>query len=339
VVPVSSTDRKQEERLMARIRNMPGVTGVTGALTRMGSSLGRNEIVFRGTNGEHRLRCTNTFIDFNYLTFYDIKMKAGRSFSAEYGEDRNGQSYVINESMARELLSLSPSGDTSIAGLIGKGIRYGWEDSLGTIIGITRDFNFSTLHHRIEPLCMNYLKEYFFTDLSIRVDTKKMTGTISEIEQNWKELLTGQPFSYYFLDSYLQQLYRSDTQTSIFIAIFTVIAFFVSCLGLVGVAAFNIERRTKEIGIRKVLGATVANIVFLLSIGFVRLVLISIVIAIPIAWWAIDRWMEGFAYHIDINLWMFIVAGMIALLIAVLTSGFQAVRAAVSNPVDSIKVE
>lgn len=339
VIPVSSTNRQQEERLMERIRNMPGVTGITGALRRMGSSLGTNDIVFRGPNGDQSFRPAVMYGDFNYLSFYDITMKAGRSFSAEYGADRNGQSYVINETMARELLSASSSKDTSLAGLIGKGIRFGWEDSLGTIIGITRDFNFSSLHNRIEPLCMNYLREYFFTDLSIRIDTKKMAGTIAEVEQNWKELLPGQPFSYYFLDKYLQELYRSDTQTSIFIAIFTIIAFIVSCLGLIGVAAFNIERRTKEIGIRKVLGATVSNIVFLLSIGFVRLVFISILISIPIAWWAINSWMQGFAYHIDISLWMFLVAGMIALLIAIFTSGFQAVRAASSNPVDSIKVE
>ena len=344
VIPVSSVDRQREERLMKRFRKVAGVQDVTGALSRLGNSLGQQGVIFQANNANHTLYCSSMFIDYNYLSFYRISLFAGRDLSPEFGVDGNGESFsghsfIINETMARLLLTYSSPKDTALASLIGKGFRYGWQDSFGTIVGITRDFNFSSLHQRIEPVCLSYLHEYFFTDLSVRLDNMKSSQVLSQLEQIWKDELPSQQFSYYFLDNYLQQLYRSDTQTGTFIALFTLVAFFVSCLGLVGVAAFNIERRTKEIGIRKVLGATLSNIVFLLSKDFVKLVLVSISIAIPIAWWAIFQWMQSFAYHTTISWWMFAAASIIALLLAITTVSFQAVRAAIANPVESLRLE
>jgi putative ABC transport system permease protein len=279
------------------------------------------------------------YIDFNYLSFYNIHLLAGRNLSSTFGADRNGRSYIINETLARQLLPYTTSRDTSLAGLVGKGFRYSYEDSSGTIVGIARDFNFGSLHERIEPLCMSYQYEYYFIDISIRVDLPKMQQTLARAEQEWKAFLPAQQFSWYFLDDSLQQLYRSDRQTGTLIAIFAAIAFIISVLGLTGVAAFAIERRTKEIGIRKVLGATVTSILILLSRELLLLVLISICIALPTAWWATYAWMQGFAYHESMSIWIFAVVAGFALLVAAITVNIQATKAAMANPVKSLRLE
>lgn len=338
VIPVSDTERQAEEQLMQRIRNIPGVQDVTGALRRLGNTLEQNEVIYAGGNEQCRFRCANMFVDHNYLSFYNIRLLAGRGFDASFGADRKGNSYIINESMARMLRAYSTAADTSLAGLIGQPFGYGYSDSLGTIVGITKDFNFSSLHQLVEPLCISYLYEYYFTDLSIKLDMSKTTEVLAQTEQAWKASMPAQPYSWHFLDDHLEQLYRSDRQAGALMISFSVIALIISCLGLIGVVAFIIERRTKEVSIRKVMGATVERIVLLLSKDFLQLVFISICIALPIAWWAIQEWIKDFAYHTNMPWELFIITGSLALLLAAFTIIFQVVRAAMANPVKGLAV-
>lgn len=336
VIPVSDTDRRVEEQLMERLRNIPGVQDVTGALRRLGNTLEQHEVIFQGGNEKRTFRCANMYVDYNYLSFYHIDLLAGRDFSPAFGTDRTGNTYIINETMARLLLSYSSASDTSLAGLIGQPFGYGYFDTLGTVVGIARDFNFSSLHLRIEPLSMSYQHEYYFTDLSIKLDMTKTKEALSQIERVWKTTLPTQPFAWHFLDNHLEQLYRSDQQAGTLMIIFSVIALVVSCLGLIGVAAFIMERRAKEVSIRKVMGATVSHIVFLLSKDFLRLVFISICIALPIAWWAVHQWMQEFAYHTAIGWELFAITGLLSFLLAAVTIIFQVGKAAMENPVKQL---
>jgi putative ABC transport system permease protein len=337
VIPVSDANRQAEEQLIQQLRNIPGVQDITGALRRLGTPLEQNEVIFQGSQGRDSFRCANLYVDYNYLSFYNIPLLAGRGLSATYGADRNSNSYIINETMAWALLPYSDASDTSLAGLIGQPFGHSYADTIGTIVGITRDFNFSSLHQRVEPLCMTYLHEYYFTDLSVKLDMTRITEVMGEIEQVWKGKLTSQPFSWHFLDDHLEQLYRSDKQAGSFMTIFAVIALLVSCLGLIGMAAFITERRAKEISVRKVMGASAERITMLLSGDFFRLVLISVCIALPLTWWAMYEWMQGFAYHTTLQWSLFAIGGVLTLLLATVTIIFQVMRAAMVNPVKHLR--
>lgn len=339
VIPVGYADRQKEEELMHQLRSVAGVQDITGALRRLGNSIDLNEIVFKGDRGQQTFRCASMWVDYNYLSFYHIPLLAGRNFSPGFQADRASQSYIINETMARQLLAASPGRDTSLNALIGKPFRYGFEDSMGSIIGVTLDFNFNSLHERVQPLCITYMHDYFFTDLSIRVNAKNAGEVMAQVEKSWKAFFPSQQLSWHFLDSSLRELYRSDTQTGIFISLLTVIALIISCLGLIGVAAFTIERRTKEIGVRKVLGASATSIIILIAGHFSRLIVVSTCIALPSAWWVANWWLDSFAYHTAIRWWMFALAGVSALLIVLFAVGIQSAKAAFANPVKSIRLE
>ncbi len=339
VIPVSYSDRQREESLMHSIHNITGVKDVTGSLRRLGNLIDQNTIVFQDESTPYEYNVSILYADYNYIPFYDIEVIAGRNLSPDYGNDREGNTYILNETLAKQLLAHTPQPDTTLESLVGKSLRYGYEDSSGTIIGIVKDFNFGSLHQKIEPLCISYQDEYYFTDISVRLNDRLNSQTISSIEQVWQDLLPNQDFQYTFLDKHLEALYNSDEQSGRLISIFTVTDFIISCIGLIGITAFNIERRTKEIGIRKVLGATVRSIVALLSKDFLKLILISIIVAVPITWWAIQKWLENFAFRIDMDGWMFVIAAVSAMLVALITISFQSIKAAIANPVDSLRNE
>ncbi len=173
----------------------------------------------------------------------------------------------------------------------------------------------------------------------VRIAPNNASQAVAEIQSVWKKILPGNPLEYNFLDDTFNELYKEDRQTSFLIFVFSIIAIVISSLGLFGLATFTAEQRTKEIGIRKVLGATVSNITGLLSKDFVKLVFIAILIASPIAFWAMNKWIQNFAYRIDISWWIFIAAGLMALAIALITISFQAIKAAIANPVKSLRTE
>jgi putative ABC transport system permease protein len=173
----------------------------------------------------------------------------------------------------------------------------------------------------------------------MRINTRNIPALIRQVESKWKNMAPGQPFSYTFLDADFNKMYNVEQQTGKLFITFAVFAIFISCLGLFGLVTYAAEQRTKEIGVRKVLGASVGGIVAMLSKDFARLVLIACVIAFPVAWWAMNKWLQSFAYRTNISWWVFLVTGVVAITIALLTVGFQAVKAAIANPVKSLRTE
>jgi putative ABC transport system permease protein len=206
-------------------------------------------------------------------------------------------------------------------------------------VGIAKDFNINSLHYKIETMFMFNQKDWGYNTLSVKINGNKAAETISFIQSTWKKIFPDHPFEYQFLDEHFEDVYRADTQVSKIVSILAVLAIIISCLGLFGLASYSAEKRIKEIGIRKVLGATVQNITSLLSRDFLRLVLMANLIAWPIAWFAVHAWLQDYAYRINISWWVFAIAGMAALLIALLTVSFQAIKAATANPVTSLRSE
>ena len=216
-----------------------------------------------------------------------------------------------------------------------RGQQYRYE-----IIGVLRDFHFENLHEAIQPFSFELSTSPQYNYLIARArSSSDLPGLLADIEKMWKRLVPGEPLEYTFLDDDFQKNYKIDRQMAGLVGSFTGIAILISCLGLFGLAAFAAERRTKEIGIRKVLGASVAGITGLLAKDFIKLVLIAIVIASPLAWWGLHKWLQDFAYQIKIQWWMFAIAGLIAVVIAFLTVAGQAVKAALTNPVKSLRSE
>ncbi len=269
------------------------------------------------------------FVDFDYLKQYDMKMAAGRMFSRDFMTDTT-TAMVLNESAAKLFGYRTPQE------AVGRDFNQ-WGRQ-GKIIGVVKDFHFKSLQTEIKPLSMR-IEPNGCSLISVKVSPTNLPTTISAIENKWNTLIPARPFSYFFLDEHFDEQYRSEQRFGKLFLNFSILAIIISCLGLLGLASYSTMQRTREIGIRKVLGATVSNIVNLLSKDFLKLVIVAIVIASPIAWFAMHKWLQDFAYRIPISWWVFAVAAVAAALIAVLTVSFQAIKAAVSNPVISLRSE
>jgi putative ABC transport system permease protein len=269
--------------------------------------------------------------DENFIPTYGIKIVAGRNFFKDYGMDTS--SFLINET-AVKALELKSNEDA-----IGKQFQYGMQK--GTIAGVFNDFNFESLHQRIIPLVLFESRADDGSDYNnISIKTYgNVSGALAQIEKTWKKYLPEIPYEYKFLDDRYAKLYESENRQSSIFTIFSCIAIFIACLGLFGLSAFTITQRVKEIGVRKVLGASTGSIVKLISKDFLLLVVIAAVIAFPVAWYAMDHWLQDFAYRINIDWWVFVLAGIIALVIAFVTISFQAIKAARANPVKSLRTE
>lgn len=269
------------------------------------------------------------FTDFDYIPQYKIKMVAGRAFSKEMATDTT-QAMILNETAVKMFGYSSPKD------IIGK--KFDQWGRKGVIIGVTEDFHFRSLQEVIKPLSIRI--EPGGCDLvSVNITGSNVPATIAAIEAKWKSLIPNRPFNYFFLDEFFDKQYRSEVRFGKLFLNFALLAIFISCLGLLGLASYSTMQRTKEIGIRKVMGASVAGIVNLLSRDFLQLVLISFVIAAPVAWFVMHSWLKDFAYRIDISWWIFVLAGVLAVFIALGTISFQAIRAAVMNPVKSLRTE
>jgi len=208
------------------------------------------------------------------------------------------------------------------------------------VVGVMKDFNYSSLHNEVKPLELDYEgRSMRLSKMTVSVNSNNYKSLLAKLEAAWHKNLPGVPFEYQFLDEVMQKQYESEETLGNIINSFTLMAILISSLGLFGLASFSAEQRSKEIGIRKVLGASVSGIVQLLSKDFVKLVLLSFIIGTPIAWWAMNKWLSAFAYRTPISWWMFALAGLIAVCIAIITVSFQAIRAAVANPTKSLKTE
>jgi len=208
----------------------------------------------------------------------------------------------------------------------------------GEVIGVIKDFHYKSLHEKVSKAVL-LIYPPVVVKVAVKVKTANLAKTIEDIRSAWNKFSPDFPLDYHFLDENFDKMYKAEQKLSSLLWIFTAMAIFVGCMGLFGLTAFSAEQRVKEIGIRKVLGANTANIVTLLSKSFVTLIIISLLIASPIAWWAMNKWLEDFAYRINIGWWVFVIAGAAALLIAMLTVSFHAFKAAIANPVKSLRTE
>jgi len=208
----------------------------------------------------------------------------------------------------------------------------------GTIVGVMKDFHMSSFHEEIEPMIMGFNPEYFW-EINVKIRSDNIPETLSAVEKTFKKFIPDYPFNYTFLDEDIDALYRGEEQTGKIIRTFSVIAILIACLGLFGLAAFAAEKRTKEIGIRKVLGATSPSIMLLLSSEFTKWVLLANVIAWPVSYYAMNRWLQGFAYRTNIGIRAFILGSIFSFAVALITVSYQAVKSAVSDPVGSLRYE
>jgi putative ABC transport system permease protein len=269
------------------------------------------------------------FVDFDYIPQLKIKVIAGRTFSRQFMTDTT-HSMILNEAAVKLFGYATPEQ------AIGKKFQQWGRE--GTIVGVVKDFHFRSLQEVIKPLSIR-IEPRACNLLSINVDAGHIPATVAAVERKWKGLVPDKPFTYYFLDEFFDKQYRSEDRFGTLFLYFAGLAIFISCLGLMGLASYSTVQRTKEIGVRKVVGASVGQIVFLLSREFLALVLVAFVVSAPIAWWLIDGWLKGFAYRVPVYWWIFAVAGLLAALIAIVTVSFQAIKAALANPVNSLRSE
>jgi putative ABC transport system permease protein len=287
---------------------------------------GASQVFWEGKDPRSQIIIPSINVTESFIDVFQMKILAGRGFSTAYGNDSNH--YVINEKMMRTM-------GLTLATAVGKRLQYG--DVKGTVIGVVQDFNFKPIQQPIEPLVL--LLGDWRSFVVVRAKPGQSTAAVGALAAISRELNPAYPFSYNFLDQDLANLYKGEEQMSGIFNLFAILALVISGLGLYGLSAYLAQRRTKEIGVRKVLGASVFNILYLLSTGFTRLVLVAVVIAVPLSVWAINRWLEGFAFHVTVNWLIFPLAALTALVFAWVTVSFESLRAAVMNPAESLKVE
>ena len=298
------------------------VTGTSSLPTHIGS--GTSSAWWEGKEDGVRIQMQVNSVDSDYLDTFKMEMSQGRFFSREYPTDE--QAFVLNEAAVKAMGMESP---------VGK--RFKATGKEGSIIGIIKDFNYKSLHTAIEPLILVMDPRVYYA--CVRINADKISAAIRSLEDTWNKLVPGLPFEYSFLDGRINNLYRAEQRMAKVFNSSTVLALFIACLGLFGMASFSAERRTKEIGIRKVLGASVPSVVSMLSKEYAKLVLISNLIAWPTAYYVMNQWLRGFAYRTNIQIWTFLAAAATALLIAVLTVSYHTIKTATANPVDSLRYE
>jgi putative ABC transport system permease protein len=263
-------------------------------------------------------------VDFDFVKTFNIKIAQGRDFSNKFSTD--GSNYIINETAAAFIGMEEPVGKW-----------FSLRGSKGTIIGVMEDFHFKSLHKKVEPLILRIANYYSY--LIVKIRAKNIPATVSFLENKWKKFAPNCPFEYYFLDEAIDNLYSTEQRLGKIFRYFAFLAIFISCLGLFGLASFTIEQRNKEIGIRKILGATVPNILFLLTKDFAKWVLVANIIAWPVAYYAMYRWLQNFAYRTNIGISTFILSATLALFIALVTVSYQSIKTALANPIEALRYE
>jgi putative ABC transport system permease protein len=308
---------------------------VRAAIACLAAPVGENEfntaLYPRGRADAQRFDIRLNFVDYNFLEGFGLNLLAGRNFSPQISTD-SMQAFIINEATVKQMGLRAPEE------AIGKKVTIGVNDIEGTIIGVTKDFHHQSMHEAISPEVMMYWPRWFY-EISVKIAPQDISGTLAFLEKSWQRLVPGFPFQYQFLDDYVASLYLAEEKTERTVEIFSALAICIAGLGLFGLAAFAAEQRTKEVGIRKVLGASVAGVLALLSKDFVKLVFVANLFAWPMAWYAMNRWLQNFAYRIEIGWWIFALAGLGALAVALLTVSTQAIKAALANPVESLRYE
>ncbi|WP_259067633.1 ABC transporter permease [Mucilaginibacter sp. X4EP1] len=332
-IPLDGVTTKKYDLFKKELLNSNLISGVTASQDILGSHLDQTGVTFKPANGPKQdLGTTLLVVDTNYLNLYKIKLAAGKNFSSDKMPD--GRQFIVNEALAKELLKDHPK--APLSSLVGQ--QFGF-DTLGTIVGVAKNFNFNSLQYKIEPMFLVSSLHWGFRDISVKVNGNNTAAAIAFIKSTWDSVYPDYPLEYQFLDDHFNEVYKADNQVSQIVGILAGLAIFISCLGLFGLASHAAQKRIKEIGVRKVLGASVQNITLLLSSNFLKLVLIANLIAWPVAWFFMHKWLQTFAYHVNIQWWIFLLSGIVSILIAFLTVSYQSVKAAIANPVKSLRSE
>jgi putative ABC transport system permease protein len=322
-----------ENSFKAELTQIPGILAASSANRVAGDELGRAFNVHRtDKNTDAHLSMRNMGVDFNFLSLYGIPLLAGRNFTpADYNREYNNlHNIMVSEAAVKSL------GYTSNEDAIGKTIKV-WNKNWD-IVGVIKDFHQKSLHYAMESVL---IMPFYGSDypISVKLKTKDLNTTIESIKAKYNAFFPGNLFDYYFIDDHFNALYNDDLLFGKVFALFAGFAIFIACLGLLGLSLFTTAQRMKEIGVRKVLGASVSSIVLLLSKDFIRLIIVAFIIATPVAWYVMHNWLEGFAYRIPISWWIFPSAGLLAFFIAIGTVSLQTMKAASTNPVSSLRSE
>jgi putative ABC transport system permease protein len=332
IIPNSYALGKNEQVFKQQILQDPHIVSATVSLYKpAGPSNYNNALAYPQGNDKLIVDGVDFHVDENYIPTLGIKIVNGRNFSKEFATD--SLAIILNETAAHAFgwNDITAVGKTVIRQNSDRGSNVAFH-----VIGVVKNFNFKSLHEAVSPLYMTLNPE---GGLIFKIKTTDVPGLLATMKKQWDSYKTEEPFSYNFMDDLFNKTYSTEQKTGAILNIFSVLIIFVACLGLFGLVTYTAEQRTKEIGIRKVLGASVGQVTQLLSKEFIKLVLIASLIAFPVAWWAMNKWLQSFAYRINISWWVFVVAGISALLIALITVSFQAIKAAIANPVKSLRTE
>jgi putative ABC transport system permease protein len=314
------------------LKKIPDVIAVTKSSVMFQSGIPGSGFLYNKQTGTDVVSFQYLDVDYDFLRTYDIKLKSGRFFSKDFPSDTSA--VLLNEAGVKECSADNPLGK------ILKQIGINKEDKAYTIIGVIKNFNYESLHQKIRPLVLHLSRvRQPGSILTVKAASSNLKETLSKIEGIWKRLNKDQGFSYNFIDQKLGQLYQAEEKIEQISTIFSSLALFIACLGLFGLAAFITEQRTKEIGIRKVLGASIMEVVIILSKEFSKWVILSNLIAWPAAYLIMNNWLMNFAFRINLSWGVFFLAGAIALIIAVITISLQTVKAARANPIESLRYE
>jgi len=302
------------------------IQGITATNVTLGNSS------THGTRYDHegKTHTLNVYrVETNYLDFMGLELVQGRNFDPSLVTDST-ESVLVNEALVRDFEMVDP---------IGQIIPGFSEESPPVIVGVVKDYNFQSLYKEVAPVVLTMEPEWTHRFLLVRISPTNISDSIELLRSTWRDVLPDLPFEFTFLDEHMRSVYEADVRWSNIIRYASIFAIIIACLGLLGLSALAVRSRTKEIGIRKVLGATASKISLLLSREFIWLVLGGIVIAVPIAYVVMQKWLETFAYRIDLHVGLFLIAGILAVVVALATISYQSVKAALANPVDSIRAD
>jgi len=331
VIPLKNYDLLDRfEALKTELNNVAGVTSVSASSNIPGKQFNQNSIS-RADDTQINVSSSEVLVDYDFFSTLGIEFAAGRPFSKAYATDSNA--FIINQTAANSLQLTDP---------VGQEIVWSWDNDgrppmRGTIVGVVKDFNYSSLHQPVRPLL--FFLRPAFNDVVIKVSGENFTNTLTAIEQTWKGFEDRFGFEYSVLSEDMNKQYIGEEKTANVFTGFSVIAVFIACFGLFGIASISFSQRAKEVGIRKVLGASVFRILTLLVKDFSLLIIISIVIAVPVAWYIMDSWLQNFTYRIDLSIENFLIAGVVLIAVALVTVSYLTIKTAVTNPVDTLKEE
>jgi putative ABC transport system permease protein len=331
LVDMNQEANQKFETLKQELLQQSAIKGITASGQRLGNNLHQWGFKVKADTAIREITPSNINVDYDFLEVYGIELKAGRGFSKDFATD-NGKAFIINETFEKEL---------ALKETVGTPAGHGWydKDSLGTIIGVVKDFNFNSLHYKVNTLSMVVHPDWGYDELTVKIEAGRTEEGIAQVKQLWEKHVSGYPFDYSFLDQHFEVLYRSDKQMATVVSIMAGLAIIIACVGLFGLTAITTEKKTKEIGIRKSLGASEMQILVLLSRNFTLLLVLSFILVSPVTYYLLRAWLNNFAYRIPINPLLFIAGGVIAFIIALVTISYHTIRSARANPVKALRYE